>query len=40
MENMSLIFQGDKQKGIFDLLEIVHFVITVAKKQILKTSTQ
>lgn len=40
MENIFLIIQGNKQKGIFDLLEIVNFVLTVAEKKILKTNTQ
>lgn len=40
MDNIFIIVQSDKQKRIFDLLEIVHFVITVAEKKTLKTSTQ
>lgn len=40
MDNIFLIIHGDKQKVIFDLLEIINFVITVAGKKLLKTSTQ
>lgn len=40
MDNIFIIVQSDKQKRIFDLLEIVHFVITVAEKKPLKNSTQ
>lgn len=40
MDYICLIIHGDKQKVIFDLLEIIHFVITVTGKKLLKTSTQ